>query len=340
MNVPDEVLRDRRSTVAAFRQKYAQQLVRHTVMFARSPVGEDEPIRMDHVVGSGTLVQVDVGEAQPRYGVLTCGHVLGAFDQATRGTCNGLMTLLAWNNKPPGGSSPWGIEIGYDSGITVTEGAGNRRSTGPDLGWLHLSNEQAHGLQYGNGSGAVFYNLTQGFCRLDAFLRGPDGKGLPVADEIVGNNMFVATGWNREIQERSGGRRYFVGITEVGAKRVSAMDGWHYADFLIHDDRWESQAYEDGTKLPSTWGGLSGGAIWQIWRPDRTSNELVKILRGVAFYEIQRRDGHAMEVRAHYDLSLLRLLHQAGLAPPDTTSGTDMVDALRDLPAPQPAEFD
>ena len=66
----------------------------------------------------------------------------------------------------------------------------------------------------------------------------------------------------------------------------------------------------------------------------------MKILRGVAFYEIQRRGGRAMEVRAHYDLSLLRLLHQAGLAPPDTMSGTDMVEDLRDLPAPQPVEFD
>ena len=225
MNVPDEVLRDRDSMVAVFRQSIAQQLVRHTVMFARSPVGEYEPIRMDHVIGSGTLVQVDVGEAQPRYGVLTCGHVLGAFDRAARGSCNRLMTLLAWNNKPAGESPPWGIEIGFDSAITITEGAGNRQSTGPDLGWLNLSIEQANGLQYGNGSGAVFYNLTQGLCRLDAFLRGPYGKGLPGADEIVRDNMFVATGWNREVQERSGGRRYFFGITEVGAKRMSAMDG-------------------------------------------------------------------------------------------------------------------
>ena len=197
-----------------------------------------------------------------------------------------------------------------------------------------MTPEQAHGLQDGAGSGAVFYNFTKGLCTLEAFQRGPNGEGPPGADQFAGNNLVMAVGWNREIQERRGGQPCFVGMSEVWPERQSALDGWHYADFKIDDDRRESRAYEDGTKLPTTWGGLSGGAVWQIWRPDRSREGYVKILRGVPFYEFPRRGGRTMSIRAHFDLSLRRLLHKAGVPSPVGLRAEETSTALGNLPVP------
>ena len=132
--------------------------------------------------------------------------------------------------------------------------------------------------------------------------------------------MIVAAGWNHEVQELSGGRRYFIGMTEVAPQGISAEDGWQYADFLIEHERAESQAHDEGTALPSIRRGLSGGAIWHLWRKDGSDEVLSRTLRGVAFREISRDEEHAIHVRAHCDLSILRLLHQAGVVPPDTSS--------------------
>ena len=106
MEVPAEVLQGRHEIGAAVKETIAQQIMNHTVIVTRTPEGEAEPLDdgMKYMVGSGTLVQVDVGDAQPRYGLLTCGHVLGAFDQAMRGTCNDSMVLLVMNNKAKGAS--------------------------------------------------------------------------------------------------------------------------------------------------------------------------------------------------------------------------------------------
>ena len=59
-------------------------------------------------------------------------------------------------------------------------------------------------------------------------------------------------------------------MNELVPEDVSARDGWVYRDYRINDDRWSEQTYGDGTTLPSTWGGVSGGPVWLVWRPEPT----------------------------------------------------------------------
>ena len=84
MEIPEEVIRARSGMVTAVKQTIAPQLFSHTVILARTPVCFNGPPEtgMKYLIGSGTLVQVDAGDNRPRYGVLTCGHVLGAFEQS------------------------------------------------------------------------------------------------------------------------------------------------------------------------------------------------------------------------------------------------------------------
>ena len=117
---------------------------------------------MKYLVGSGTLVQVDARDRQPRYGVLTCGHVLGAFEKTMEGARNESLTLLVPNNGPGPESPAWSMRMRYHKEMAIIEGARNEDSIGPDLAWLPLTRDQAQMLEDGGRSRAVFYNLTTG----------------------------------------------------------------------------------------------------------------------------------------------------------------------------------
>lgn len=115
MTVPKDVRRNRDHMVFYMKRSIGQLLYRHTVILARSPLEEETlpGLNLKYLVGSGTLVQVDTDTARPRYGVLTCGHVLGALDNVMNGAHNDSLTLMAMNNKPKGTDKPCAIEIGY-----------------------------------------------------------------------------------------------------------------------------------------------------------------------------------------------------------------------------------
>ena len=339
MEIAEEVRRARSGMVTAVKQTIAPQLFSHTVIFARTPVRFDGPpgAGMKYLVGSGTLVQVDASDDRPRYGVLTCGHVLGAFEKTMEGARNESLTVLVPNNGPGPEGPPWSMRMRYHKDMAIIEGARNEDSIGPDLAWLPLTRDQAQMLQDGGRSRAVFYNLTTGLRTFDVFKRRLNAHGTPGMNEIVRDNLFIAVGWNREIHARSEGKRGGIWMTEVTPETVSAADGWDYADFRISDDRWERQTYDEGTELPSTWGGLSGGAVWHVWRSDPSREEYEKLLAGVVFYEIPRNGERTMSVRTHHDLSLLRLLHRARVAPSDAIGEGDIVAALAKMPRPEPA---
>ena len=79
MGVPKELRQAREAMIAAITENLAPDLFRHTVVLARTPLQPDGPPQpgLQYFVGTGTLAQVDAGERCARYGVLTCGHVLG-----------------------------------------------------------------------------------------------------------------------------------------------------------------------------------------------------------------------------------------------------------------------
>ena len=105
-------------------------------------------------------------------------------------------------------------------------------------------------------------------------------------------------------------------------------DGWLYADYRVNDDEWTQQEFGDGTRLPSSWEGLSDGAIWQVWRPDPTSDRVEKMLVGVPFYQTRLSTDRSMSIRTHHDLSLLRLLHRARVAPRDAVTESEVVELV------------
>lgn len=104
MTLSEQVRTAREAMVAAVQKRLGREFFSHTVIFARTPLRWDGPpgAGLKLLVGSGTLAQVDAGNGQTRYGVLTCGHVLGAFDQAMPGTQSGKLTLLV----PATGAGP------------------------------------------------------------------------------------------------------------------------------------------------------------------------------------------------------------------------------------------
>ena len=152
--------------VTAVKQTIAPQLFSHTVIFARTPGRFEGPpsAGMKYLVGSGTLIQVDASDRQPRYGVLTCGHVLGAFEKTMEGARNESLTLLVPNNGPGPEGPAWSMTMRYQQEIAIIEGSRNEDSIGPDLAWLPLTRDQAQMLQE---SGSDARARSPGPVRLD-----------------------------------------------------------------------------------------------------------------------------------------------------------------------------
>lgn len=182
--------------------------------------------------------------------------------------------------------------------------------------WLPLSQEQAHTLQNDAQSRAVFYNLTEGLRNHDRYKSQGRVNGPRSDKELMGQHVYIAVGWNHEIHTRSVGGRGGIWMNEVLPENITAAQGSLYADYRINDDSWIGDKYLDRTRLPASWGGLSGGAIWHVWRPDPNTEQYEKTLAGVVLYEIPQSAERSMTIRAHFDLSLLRLLHRARVAPP------------------------
>ena len=325
----------REAMVTAVQKRVGREFFSHTVIFAQTPIRWDGPpgAGLNLLVGSGTLAQVGVGNGQTRYGVLTCGHVLGAFDRAMPGTQRGKVTLIVPAHGAGPESPAYSATFGYDKEVATIVGAGNTSIEGPDLAWLPLTHEQARSLQDNAHSRAVFYNLTTGFHAHDSYKTQGRRLGPPSADQYLKQHMYMAVGWNYEIHARSGGARGGIWMNEVLPENVTADDGWLYAEYRINDDSWVEQTYGDGTNLPATWQGLSGGAVWHVWRPDPTEDRYEKMLVGVPFYEIRQPVERSMTIRIHHDLSLLRLLHLAGIAPPDAITEEEIVKGLQEVPA-------
>ena len=337
MSVPKEVVEARKGMTAAISRKLGGEFFSHTVTFARTPVRWDESPEegLEYVVGSGTLVQLDIGHREPLYGVLTCGHVLGAFEKSKEGTHSDKMTLLLPPSGPGHKGQAYGATIPYQPRTAFTVGANNRSSVGPDLAWLPLAHQHAQSLQRNARTRAVFYNLATRLQIHDAYERYLRTVKPGDANEHLSREVHMIVGWNREIQARNGGRRGGIWMNEVVPETMSAAEGWTYRDYRINDDRWEIQSYGDGTKLPTTWGGLSGGAIWIVWRSDPAVDRYEKILAGVVFYESPQWGQRTRIVRTHYDLSLIRLLHRAGIAPQFVMNEEDIAKAIRNLPLPE-----
>lgn len=220
------------------------------------------------LVGSGVLVSAGGHRA-----ILTAAHVLDAIPSTPR-----IRLLLGPTNH---------IESIDLAGVSiVTIARGREEALGPDLGIIRLAPSIASAV----AARKVFYNLDT---RREQVLNdSPD-----LRDGVWCVQGFLAE--NTSIADDSDGRgktKYFYNFTGFGGPDTcTRRDGFDYVDFPVeHEARAES---------PVSWGGMSGGGIWQV-RLRRESNELKRaglLLAGVLFYQVATTPiscgvvGHARE---------------------------------------------
>jgi hypothetical protein len=222
--------------------------------------------------GSGTIVRAD-----SRLYILTATHV---WEQLSRLTTIGVPLA--------GGVAPYLIPRALMIGVAV----GQRRSDewGPDLTLIripssHVARIEAH---------KVAYNLTM---RADSVLR--DGPA-------VSEGCWVILGAPDERAQLDAHGGMLNEMAAFGAiAQTHARDGFDYVDFGI--DRTGSSV-----GAPVSFGGVSGGGLWQICFERSAAGDLVwnrqKHLEGVAFYQSAIVDGRQI-LRCH----ARRTLYEQGL---------------------------
>ncbi len=198
----------------------------------------------------GTLVPVGTGtflrRTDGQFGILTAGHVIGAIRHG-----ESIQILPAQDRE----KATW-IRIQAEG--MHGWGENNRSPTGPDIGWIPLSAEEADTME---AIGAVFHNrgrmveLYAGrVCQFSIVF------GFVEAASNRADNIVVAHGL----------------LARKTAERQSNDKDWDYGEYAItNDDAW----------IPSTHGGVSGSAVWEITLPmDGLGNKAVK-LEGLVYAE-------------------------------------------------------
>ena len=159
-------------------------------------------------------------------------------------------------------------------------GRRNSASNGPDIGWLPLSAEEVHKVE---ALGAVFYNREKArdpFCGSVlqvkiAFGFVDEASSLKVKEVVAHGLLMGCTG-----------------------RREADAQGWDYDEYAItNDDSW----------IPSTYGGVSGSAVWRIDMPLDYSKRKSILLKGVMFAEGPPND---RKLIAHGESSLTTFLDE------------------------------
>ena len=258
-------------TVEAMRRRLAREIASHAVVLARTPLDRDgsPPPLEKCFIGSGTLVQIEDEAARPQYGVLTCGHALDELYRPVEGMCSEAVSLMlaAHAQNPDGGRRPVTIRGVRDKAVSF--GRRNRGPTGPDLAWLPLTQEHARVIQTDAHSAAVFHSLAKSQQRQRRYNQMRSRHKAQASNGPGAKEVHVAAGWNYEIHARRDGGRGDIWLNQVQLEKVFEANGWHYADYLIDDERWAEKTYLDGTKLPTSGRGSAEGRYGTCGNPNR-----------------------------------------------------------------------
>jgi len=227
-------------------------------VFKTGESGEDAAL-----AGSGTLVQVD-----GIHGVLTADHVLENLP-ATQD-----IGLIVPTRHEPLLQRP---TLAKDAVLRLRVGHGRRTAEGPDLALLLLSSVDAASLS----ARKSFYNLSR---RQDEILSNPPSRT---------DGLWVLCGFADEFTAEYGPERGFSKIKPfpgacqaVWVKREYNNGDFDYCEFEV--------GYDGPDKPPKSFGGFSGGGLWQaqlLRAPEGRLTAQQPILGGVAFYESSLTDG-------------------------------------------------
>ena len=149
---------------------------------------------------------------------------------------------------------------------------GSRSKEGPDIGAVVLAPTIAGAI----GAKKAFFNLDKW---RDSVLNEPPGRH----DGVWITQGFVDQ-WTRRSVDADGGQRTgFFQFGGFGGPEELPHDerGWDYFDFPIE--------LKDVVEVPTNWGGMSGGGVWQV--PLKKVDDQIQavypapILSGVMFYQ-------------------------------------------------------
>lgn len=253
-----------RLPLSAFSDALHEQAIERIAMFSVGISGIDvrDGIEKAFQSGTGTLVDVDGTLC-----IVTADHVIEDIYHRNR-----VSLLIDWH----GGLRRCVFERSILRFVRMPRG--QTPDTGPDLGaiLLPLSGEAVGTLR----SLKNFYNLTM---RVDRFA----GRYLPLCDGV-----WIPCGVLGEDSQTLPPTRCFANVTAhwamtgiAPAPLESVRDGYDYLD--LH-------ARLGDTDVPNTFGGTSGGGLWQVRIVQHPDNQLEVhevILSGVIFYESAVRDG-------------------------------------------------
>lgn len=229
--------------------KIASYTVAMNRMISRSGIPESQ------LVGTGTLVKVEGLDC-----ILTADHVLEEFREPDK---MGLMS--SFTGRPSGHEFPLS-----DLGLHRIA-RGDTDETGPDIALVVLPQQSIAALR----SEKVFYNINKhAKCFDNSYL--PLDYGFWLNCGIVGETERELPP-DRNIVSLKG----YEGLCGASANPKESFDGvFDYLEVRID--------LEGRADLPSTFGGMSGGGLWQVLMRKTSEGKIEPedwILSGVTFYE-------------------------------------------------------
>lgn len=252
-----------------------QELASHTIAFLR--VYDATTPHQADLLGSGVLVS-----AGDRHAILTADHVVQILPTTGR---IGLFLERT--------SQVHTIDTGGISTIRIARGTDD--SLGSDLAAIILAPHIAGAI----AAKKLFFNLAS---RRDRMLKdAPDLRnGAWFAQGFLEERTVVAPD---PVEE--GLTKYFYNFTGVGGpETVENVGDYDYFDFPV--------SYEARCEAPVSWGGMSGGGIWQV--PLKKSNgnltHLSPVLSGVMFYQHPTTETEC-GIRGHGRRSIYEKAHRA-----------------------------
>jgi hypothetical protein len=236
-------------------ESISKQLSNYAVGFVRP---EETTSSADlALLGSGTFVEIN-----GVHGILTAHHVIEAFPN------KGEIGLVLAPNLP----TLHNPRIYIDFLTPVKVARGKVASEGPDLGIIVLPSVNLGSIK----ALKSFYNLG---------LRRRQVLSNPPANDM---GMWFLCGFIDEFTIEDAPAKKYDRVKGfycrcgpvLGVSKAYSVDGYDYFEFEV--------PYNEEHKFPKSYGGMSGGGVWQvelIRTPEGALAANALILSGVAFYE-------------------------------------------------------
>ncbi|OCP19680.1 MULTISPECIES: hypothetical protein [unclassified Ensifer] len=204
--------------------------------------------------GTGTLVRIG-----PIFGILTAAHVL---DALSRHEEVGLMRIT---NRP---DRPQKMKIDMRAAETVMIGELPFGSSGPDIGFLRLPNGEELGWLKSKN---IFFNLEK-----------PQPDPPSSLQALPCFHLFIGVVAERtEKAENTETNSLLTGMTAMASAATILREGNANGLDILDIDI----GFAPGVKRPTSFGGMSGGGLWQVCLDAEQQQVRDRRPVGVAFYQ-------------------------------------------------------